>query len=120
MFSLALSSNSRLFWRDSRFESIVKSLIEKQNELFRCDNTEKKKQLKDEIESLRDMVILSQLEGCTPDKIHRYHESKRMASKPYVLWQLDFARVFREKGGFDIVIGNPPYVDSEEMTRSYC
>ena len=90
----------------SRFESIVKTLIDKQNELFHCDNTEKKKQLKEEIESLRDMVILSQLEGCEPDKIQRYHESKRMASKPYVLWQLDFARVFREKGGFDIVIGN--------------
>lgn len=93
----------------SRFESIVRTLIEKQNELFRCDNTEKKKQLKDEIESLRDMVILSQLEGCGSEKIQRYYESKRMASKPYVLWQLDFARVFREKGGFDIVIGNPPY-----------
>lgn len=94
----------------SRFESIVKILIEKQNELFHCDNTEKKKQLKDEIESLRDMIILSQLEGCDNDKIQRYHESKRMASKPYVLWQLDFARIFREKGGFDIVIGNPPYI----------
>jgi len=104
-------STYQLDMNHSRFESIVRTLIEKQNELFRCDNTEKKKQLKDEIESLRDMVILSQLEGCTPDKIHRYHESKRMASKPYVLWQLDFARVFREKGGFDIVIGNPPYLN---------
>lgn len=102
-------STYQLDMNHSRFESIVRTLIEKQNELFRCGNTEKKKQLKDEIESLRDMVILSQLEGCTPDKIHRYHESKRMASKPYVLWHLDFARVFREKGGFDIVIGNPPY-----------
>lgn len=102
-------STYQLDMNHSRFESIVRTLIEKQNELFHCDNTEKKKQLKDEIESLRDMVILSQLEGCTPDKIHRYHESKRMASKPYVLWHLDFARVFREKGGFDIVIGNPPY-----------
>lgn len=94
----------------SRFESIVKALIEKQDELFRCDNTEKKKQLKEEVESLRDMIIMSQLEGCASDKIQRYQESKRMASKPYVLWQLDFARVFREKGGFDIVIGNPPYL----------
>lgn len=34
---------------------------------------------------------------------------KRLASKPYVLWQIDFARVFKDKGGFDIVIGNPPY-----------
>ena len=103
-------STYQLDMNHSRFESIVRTLIEKQNELFRCDNTEKKKQLKDEIESLRDMVILSQLEGCDADKIQRYHESKRMASKPYVLWQLDFARVFREKGGFDIVIGNPPYI----------
>lgn len=111
-------STYQLDLNHSRFESIVRTLIQKQNELFRCDNTEKKKQLKDEIESLRDMVIMSQLEGCAPDKIQRYHESKQMASKPFVLWQLDFARVFREKGGFDIVIGNPPYVDSEEMTRS--
>ena len=56
-------------------------MIDKQNELFHCEDTEKKKQLKDEIESLRDMVILSQLEGCGSDKIQRYHESKRMASK---------------------------------------
>lgn len=102
-------STYQLDMNHSRFESIVSALIDKQNELFHCDNTEKKKQLKDEIESLRDMVILSQLEGCGSDKIQRYHESKRMASKPYVLWQLDFARVFLEKGGFDIVIGNPPY-----------
>lgn len=103
------NSTYQLDMNHSRFESIVRTLIDKQNELFHCDNTEKKKQLKDEIESLRDMVILSQLDGCAPDKIQRYYESKRMASKPYVLWQLDFARVFREKGGFDIVIGNPPY-----------
>ena len=103
-------STYQLDMNHSRFESIVSALIDKQNELFHCDNTEKKKQLKDEIESLRDMVIMSQLEGCAPDKIQRYNESKRMASKPYVLWQLDFARVFREKGGFDIVIGNPPYI----------
>ncbi len=106
-------STYQLDMNHSRFESIVSALIDKQNELFHCDNTEKKKQLKDEIESLRDMVIMSQLEGCDPDKIQRYHESKRMASKPYVLWQLDFARVFREKGGFDIVIGNPPYIGEE-------
>lgn len=103
-------STYQLDMNHSRFESIVSALIDKQNELFHCDNTEKKKQLKEEIESLRDMVILSQLEGCDADKIQRYHESKRMASKPYILWQLDFARVFREKGGFDIVIGNPPYL----------
>ena len=92
-----------------RFDAIVEKLIEAQDELFRCDNTEKKKQLKEQIESLRNMIIMVQLEGCDPEKIHRYYETRQMASKPYVLWRLDFARVFREKGGFDIVIGNPPY-----------
>ena len=93
-----------------RFDTIVEKLIETQDELFRCDNTEKKKQLKEQIETLRDMVIMTQLEGCDSKIIERYHETKQMASKPYVLWQLDFARIFREKGGFDIVIGNPPYI----------
>lgn len=92
-----------------RFDAIIRKLIEKQDELFRCDDTEKKQQLKQEIEDLRNMIILSELEGCPADKIERFHATTRMASKPYVLWQLDFARVFREKGGFDIVIGNPPY-----------
>lgn len=93
-----------------RFDSITRKLIETQDELFSCNNTEEKKQLKEQIEGLRDLIILTQLEGCDPEKIQRYHKTKRMASKPYVLWQLDFTRVFKEKGGFDIVIGNPPYV----------
>ena len=33
-------------------------------------------------------------------------------------WQLYFADVFQKKGGFDIVIGNPPYIDSENMTNN--
>lgn len=33
--------------------------------------------------------------------------------KDYFLWEIDFAEVFATKGGFDIVIGNPPYVRQE-------
>ncbi|MDL1971173.1 MAG: Eco57I restriction-modification methylase domain-containing protein [Candidatus Desulfofervidaceae bacterium] len=35
------------------------------------------------------------------------------AKKDYFLWEIDFAEVFYQKGGFDIVIGNPPYVRQE-------
>ena len=103
------STTYQVDFNSGRFDSIVRKLIEKQDELFRCDDTEKKQQLEKEIEDLRNMIILSQLEGCPDDKIERYRATTHMASKPYLLWQLDFARVFREKGGFDIVIGNPPY-----------
>ena len=29
-------------------------------------------------------------------------------TKPFFIWELEFEEVF-ENGGFDIVIGNPPY-----------
>lgn len=96
----------------SRYETLVKTLIEKQHELFICNDTNKKKQLKKDIESIKDLIIISQFEGCNDDVVQRYKDSKRLASKPYVLWQLDFVKVFREKGGFDIVIGNPPYISA--------
>ncbi len=35
------------------------------------------------------------------------------SKKDYFLWELDFAEVFATSGGFDIVIGNPPYVRQE-------
>lgn len=34
--------------------------------------------------------------------------------RPFI-WDIDFAEVFGEKGGFDIVIGNPPYVRHENI-----
>ena len=93
----------------SAFDATLQRLIEKQDELFRCDNTDKKYQVLQDIDALREDVIISQLHGATTDQLDRYYATKSMASKPFILWQLDFARVFREKGGFDIVIGNPPY-----------
>ncbi|MFH7880946.1 MAG: DNA methyltransferase, partial [Candidatus Aenigmatarchaeota archaeon] len=35
--------------------------------------------------------------------------------KPFV-WEIDFAEIFSTKGGFDIVIGNPPYVRQENIS----
>ena len=93
------------------FDKFVQRLIEAQDELFGCDDTLKKKQIKEKISALRDVVIRTQIQNVLDkDGMERYEQSTKFASKPYVLWQLDFARVFREKGGFDIVIGNPPYI----------
>lgn len=102
------------FLEDS-FNATVRRLIEKQQELFNCDDTEKKQQLLEQIESLRDAIIRIQLVGAGPETIAHYEAARSEASKPYVLWQLEFARVFREKAGFDICIGNPPYVNVEKM-----
>ena len=111
---LGNTSESQIDFGSNQFDAIIKNLIAAQDELFRCDNTEKKAQLKVQIEALRDEIIMSQINAFDPQKKERYFESKKLASKPYMLWQLDFARVFREKGGFDIVIGNPPYIQLQK------
>lgn len=35
--------------------------------------------------------------------------------KPFFLWNLYFSEVFHHKGGFDVVIANPPYIRAEEL-----
>ncbi len=38
-----------------------------------------------------------------------------MAYKLPFVWMIDFPEIFIGKGGFDIIIGNPPYVPQEEI-----
>jgi adenine-specific DNA-methyltransferase len=38
--------------------------------------------------------------------------TSRQRIKPFFPWELYFSEVFLEKGGFDIVIANPPYLES--------
>jgi type I restriction-modification system DNA methylase subunit len=44
----------------------------------------------------------------------KLHELEEKPERPFFLWQLYFQDVF-EKGGFDIVIANPPYVRQETI-----
>ncbi|HEY5371751.1 MAG TPA: N-6 DNA methylase [Hanamia sp.] len=45
--------------------------------------------------------------------IEQLHELQTRTDKPYFLWHLWFKDVF-DKGGFDIVIGNPPYIQMQK------
>lgn len=51
------------------------------------------------------------------DEIKRKAAEIKQGNVPYTLWHLYFADVFAN-GGFDIVIGNPPYIDSENMAAN--
>ncbi len=94
------------------FDAVLPSLLEAQDALFSCDDPAMKQQWKETINALKNELAKAQMEGCSPEQWDHYQKAMRMASRPFVLWQIDFARVFREKGGFDVVIGNPPYVSA--------
>jgi hypothetical protein len=70
-----------------------------------------KPSVKKQIEKLQSE--LSQLIK-TREKLHKLQGS---TTKPYFLWHLFFADIF-ENGGFDIVIGNPPYISTKGVNEN--
>lgn len=90
-------------------DGLISKLIELQDKLFFIKEHNEKEETKQEIQKIYDDIILEQLHG-NLDVIEDYYDTQLMSSKPFILWQLYFPRVFRDNGGFDIVIGNPPYV----------
>ncbi|MDD2735202.1 MAG: TaqI-like C-terminal specificity domain-containing protein [Desulfuromonadaceae bacterium] len=49
------------------------------------------------------------------DALERIQSLKKSSHKPFFIWKLHFSEVFLDKGGFDLVIANPPYVRHEAI-----
>jgi adenine-specific DNA-methyltransferase len=70
-----------------------------------------KQALKQHIDNLKWQLIEGTLiEQGKDEKIADIIKFRKKNVKPFFIWKLEFNDVFQEKGGFDIVIGNPPYV----------
>lgn len=48
------------------------------------------------------------------NKLDQEIKQLNTANLPFI-WRIDFPEIFVQKGGFDLVIGNPPYVAQEEI-----
>lgn len=95
---------------EERKQDILKVIFKKQAEYFNERNSEKKKELKREIEEFENFLIETTLRlNRNEKKLEEIKKGRKERRKPYFLWKLEFAKVFKENGGFDIVIGNPPY-----------
>lgn len=42
-------------------------------------------------------------------------QEKKLAEDHPLIWNIEFAEIFVEKGGFDVIIGNPPYLKQGEI-----
>mgnify|MGYP000981596448 CR=1 FL=1 len=98
-------------------DELLDTMFKLQDRYFGEDAEANKKEIKDEIDRIQDQLIRYKLqkEG-NIEGLKRYEESLENKTKPYFIWELEFAKVFKDNGGFDIVIGNPPYV--KEYTNS--
>ena len=99
------------FFSDEK-RSIINELIKKKAELFGINNTVEKKRILEEIDKCRKNLLDVNFRG--NDKLSELIKIDNSHNKPYFSWELEFIEVFVENNGFDIVIGNPPYVGEDE------
>lgn len=85
--------------------------LQRKIEQFISESRKTQKQnLKEEIDNLKWELIEATLEEeGRMDKLEEIRELRRKNIRPFFIWKLEFSDVFKEKGGFDLVIGNPPY-----------
>lgn len=102
----------------------IAELIRLQKNLFHESDHVRKEEYRRYIRDIYDGIILEQL-GKNSALAKRYKLAAQQKSLPFILWQLYFPTVFKENGGFDIIIGNPPYgakistADKKVVKKSY-
>lgn len=72
-------------------------------------NDEQLKALREDSKEARNIAQFEDEYAEADDKFLKLRQLEKINERPYFLWHLFFKEVFDE-GGFDIVIGNPPYV----------
>ena len=102
----------------------IKDLIRVQKNLFHESDHDRKEEHRRYIRDIYDGIIIEQL-GKNSALAKKYKLAARQKSLPFILWQLYFPTVFRDNGGFDIIVGNPPYgakisaSDKKVVKKSY-
>ncbi|WP_373599822.1 Eco57I restriction-modification methylase domain-containing protein [Paraclostridium bifermentans] len=91
-------------------KEILEEIQTLQSKLFDIKDTKEKLATKKLIESKEwDLIEYKLTRDGRPEKLKELKKLIKEKRKPYFLWKLEFSKIFKNKGGFDIVIGNPPY-----------
>jgi hypothetical protein len=98
-------------------EKIIK-LQEKIARFVSINNKEDKDRLRQEIDNLKwDLIELTLKEQNKSENLELIRNLRKKRINPFFIWKLEFADIFKERGGFDIVIGNPPYLAAITAAR---
>lgn len=97
-------------------QDALKNIQHAIKEYYLTDVHEDKEKLRDIINNNVRSYILN-IKGFTPD-IKKKLENLPIPNDKFFLWHIYFKEVF-DKGGFDIVIGNPPYIKEYENKKAF-
>ena len=111
--------NPQLTLYPKKSEMKFRTLEKTKKEFFNEKSPNAKQKLKDKINQLKweftDETIKESVKTeIYKDKINSLKEYNDKEAKPFFIWELEFSEIFRKQNpGFDIIIGNPPYVSTK-------
>lgn len=109
-------SGDQIEFGDGQKKVQIDDLIKLKQELYGTNNPSRKKELLEKIQNARTELLRLNFQGTKNEK--EIYEIDKSHNKPYFAWMLEFIEVFIENNGFDIVIGNPPYLESRNPNFS--
>jgi type I restriction-modification system DNA methylase subunit len=98
-------------FKPSESQQKAERLLKLQYAFFETAQKGEKDKIKMQIERLSwELIEVTLQEKEQREKVKELTRFRTVNVKPFFLWKLHFADVFRENEGFDIVIANPPYI----------
>ena len=121
------SEQTNIFAGGSDLDALIDDLHQKQDDFFSAEHPREKKQKRNAVEAAIFNIFHSELGKNTglaeTEKKKIEAELKEMThgnrERNFFPWKLYFADVFREKGGFDVVIANPPYLKERDNAKVF-
>lgn len=113
-------SENQIQFGDGQKKVQIDDLIRYKQELYGENDANRKKYILEQIQNTRKELLKLSFARTSREK--ELLEIDKSHNKPYFAWMLEFIEVFIENDGFDIVIGNPPYVDYrkiDKITKDY-
>lgn len=97
-------------------QSKAEKLLKLHEEFFHAHHKSDKDRLKKQIDQLTwDLIETTLKQEGKQEKLEDVKRFQRTNTRPFFLWKLNFADVFRNNQGFDIVIANPPYIEHKKL-----
>lgn len=91
---------------------LIDVMLDLQKRFFSSSESEEKKALKNKINQIQYEMIVESLKNDS-GKLQKFNIEYKKRKKNWMVWNLEFYDVFKNHSGFDIVIGNPPYVGED-------
>ena len=91
----------------------IDKMLDLQKEYFKTSDNKLKKDLKEKIDQIQLGMVEQTLKN-DHKRLAKFTEEAKKKLKPWFIWKLEFFDVFKNNSGFDIMIGNPPYIKERD------